>query len=80
MQRNGKMQRGILNTDRLPHLASATMTERAEFFFSGPGCVCTRAWQVDTLKCLSFVDPSAFSSRVLLRTGAVHVRGGVIKF
>ena len=60
--------------------------------FSGPGCVCTRAWQVDTVNCLKkknsrqtcFLNfsnvSSAFSLTSLASNGAVHVRGGVIKF
>ena len=44
------------------------------FFFSGPGCVCTRAWQVDT------VNSSAILLTSLASNGAVHVRGGVLKF
>ena len=64
-QSNGKMQREIFVNLLTPKLAitfrahkCAMMTERAGAF-SGPRCVCTRAWLVDTLNCLSFVDPSA---------------------
>ena len=52
---------------------------RRSFLFPGPGCVCTRAWQVDTVNCLSFVDLSAILLTSLASNGAVHVRGGVIK-
>ena len=53
--------------------------ESRRLFFSGPGCVCTRAWQTDTLNCSSFVD-SATLLTSLASNGAVYVRGGVMKF
>ena len=67
------------------------MTERADAF-SGPGCVCTRAWRVDTVNLFDknqvadvlaeFVCPTflrRFARESCIKV-AIHVRGGVWKF
>ena len=75
-------------------MMTAGERERAEVcVFARPGCVCTRAWQVGTVKCLDkheladvlpqflcLASLPRFSSRILHRKGATCARGGVLKF